>query len=106
MRIEPHQSITIKGWQVATDRLRRFVCASEESSYAKKLGNGAHLGSISVVMFRERTKELSDSIHPKAIGHSRGNVGPSAGSSSGLGTPPMPFIEKATTKKSAATAIV
>ena len=52
--IEPYQTITIGGWQMSSERARRFYFTSERDSYAAKLGQTANLGVISAVFFRER----------------------------------------------------
>ena len=53
--IEPYQSITISGWQMSTERARRFYFTNERDSYGAKLGQTANLGVISAVFFKERT---------------------------------------------------
>jgi len=57
--IEPYQSITIGGWQMSTERARRFYFTDEGDSYGAKLGQTANLGNISVVVFRERRRSIS-----------------------------------------------
>ena len=52
--IEPYQTITIGGWQMSTERARRFYFTNERDSYGAKLGQTANLGVISAVFFRER----------------------------------------------------
>jgi hypothetical protein len=52
--IEPYQTITIRGWQMSSERARRFYFTSERDSYGAKLGQTANLGVISAVFFRER----------------------------------------------------
>lgn len=52
--IEPYQTITIGGWQMSSDRARRFYFTNERDSYGAKLGQTANLGVISAVFFRER----------------------------------------------------
>src|SRR5215210_3871188 len=52
--IEPYQTITISGWQMSSDRARRFYFTNERDSYGAKLGQTANLGVISAVFFRER----------------------------------------------------
>ena len=52
--IEPYQTITISGWQMSTERARRFYFTNERDSYGAKLGQTANLGVISAVFFRER----------------------------------------------------
>jgi hypothetical protein len=51
--IEPHGSITVSGWQMSTQRARRFYFTAEHDSYGAKLGQTANLGVISAVFFRE-----------------------------------------------------
>lgn len=51
--IEPYSSITIGGWQMSSERARRFYFTSERDSYAAKLGQRANFGVISAVIFRE-----------------------------------------------------
>lgn len=52
--IEPYGTITIGGWQMSSQRARRFYFTSERDSYGAKLGQTANLGNISAVFFRER----------------------------------------------------
>src|ERR1041384_5876303 len=54
--IEPYQTITIGGWQMSSDRARRFYFHNERDSYGAKLGQTADLGVISAVFFRERRR--------------------------------------------------
>jgi hypothetical protein len=54
--IEPYQTITISGWQMSTERARRFYFTNERDSYGAKLGQTANLGVISAVFFRERQR--------------------------------------------------
>ena len=51
--IEPYGSITVSGWQMSTQRARRFYFTSEQDSYGAKLGKTANLGVISALFFRE-----------------------------------------------------
>ena len=57
--IEPYQTITIGGWQMSTERARRFYFTDERDSYGAKLGQTANLGVISAVIFRERHSSIS-----------------------------------------------
>lgn len=57
--IEPHQTITISGWQMSSERARRFYFTTERDSYARKLGRKANLGVISAVFFKERRRVMS-----------------------------------------------
>jgi hypothetical protein len=54
--IEPYQTITISGWQMSTQRARRFYFTNERDSYGAKLGQTANLGVISAVFFREQRR--------------------------------------------------
>src|ERR1041385_4291069 len=54
--IEPYQTITIGGWQMSSDRARRFYFTNERDSYGAKLGQTADLGVISAVFFKERRR--------------------------------------------------
>lgn len=52
--IEPYQTITISGWQMSSERARRFYFTNERNSYGAKLGQISNLGVVSAVFFRER----------------------------------------------------
>jgi hypothetical protein len=52
--IEPFGTIHVSGWQMSSQRARRFYFTSEQDSYGAKLGQTANLGVISAVFFRER----------------------------------------------------
>lgn len=52
--IEPYGTITISGWQMSSERARRFYFTTERESYGTKLGQTSNLGVISAVFFRER----------------------------------------------------
>src|ERR1041384_4471085 len=54
--IEPYQTITISGWQMSSERARRFYFTNERDSYGAKLGQTANLGVISAVFFKERSR--------------------------------------------------
>jgi hypothetical protein len=54
--IEPYQTITIGGWQMSSERARRFYFTNERDSYGAKLGQTANLGVISAVFFKERRR--------------------------------------------------
>jgi len=57
--IEPYQTITISGWQMSSERARRFYFTNERDSYGAKLGQTANLGVITAVFFRERRREIT-----------------------------------------------
>lgn len=56
--IEPYQTITISGWQMSSERARRFYFTTERDSYAAKLGRNANLGVITAVFFREKGRPI------------------------------------------------
>ena len=56
--IEPHQTITISGWQMDSDHARQFYFTTERDSYAAKLGARTNLGVISAVFYRERRRPI------------------------------------------------
>jgi hypothetical protein len=64
--IEPYQTITISGWQMSSERARRFYFTNERDSYGAKLGQTANLGVISAVFFRERGR-ITPVTPPKPI---------------------------------------
>lgn len=51
--IEPYGTINISGWQMSSERARRFYFTSERDSYGAKLGQTANLGVVTAVFFRE-----------------------------------------------------
>ncbi|MEP6718417.1 MAG: hypothetical protein ABJB21_04700 [bacterium] len=51
--IEPYGTINIDGWQMSSERARRFYFTSEQDAYGAKLGQTANLGIVSAVFFRE-----------------------------------------------------
>ena len=57
--VEPYQTITISGWQMSSERARRFYFTNERDSYGAKLGQTANLGVISAVFFRERNRPIT-----------------------------------------------
>ena len=57
--IEPYQTITITGWQMSSERARRFYFTTERDSYAAKLGQRGDFGVISAVFFRERNRPIT-----------------------------------------------
>lgn len=63
--IEPYATITIGGWQMSSERARRFYFTTEQKSYAARLGQTANLGVISAVFFRERRVRPIPVVPPK-----------------------------------------
>lgn len=52
--IEGYGTISVGGWQMSSQRARRFYFTSERDSYGARLGQTSNLGVISAVVFRER----------------------------------------------------
>ena len=84
--IEPYQTITISGWQMSSERARRFYFTNERDSYGAKLGQTANLGVISAVFFKERRRIVPlrppypvtrDNSEPERPAKSRGAEAPS-----------------------------
>ena len=70
--IEPYQTITISGWQMSSERARRFYFTNERDSYGARLGQTANLGVISAVFFRERRRI----VPPRPISRNRDRSDP------------------------------
>ena len=51
--IEPYGTIRIGGWQMSTERARKFYFTNERDSYAARLGRASDLGVITAVFYRE-----------------------------------------------------
>ena len=75
--VEPYRTITISGWQMSSERARRFYFTNERDSYGAKLGQTANLGVISAVFFREQRRVTP----PRPISKNRDRAEPQ-------GTPP------------------
>lgn len=56
--IEPYETITITGWQMSSERARKFYFTTERDSYAAKLGRRADFGVIRAVFFREKRRPI------------------------------------------------
>jgi len=52
----PGQTMEVPGWQISGDTARRFFFTDVASSYAKWLGDTAHVGVIEAVFFREKVR--------------------------------------------------
>jgi len=57
--LNPHETVTISGWQTSRAEARRFEFTTEERSYGQALGKTANLGVISAVFFKERAVAIS-----------------------------------------------
>ena len=71
--IQPYGTITVGGWQVSSNRARRFYFTTEADSYANKLGRPEDTGVISAVFFRERVSysEVTPRPRPYPLGTPR-----------------------------------
>lgn len=65
--IEPYGTISVTGWQMSSQRARRFYFTSERDSYGAKLGQTSNLGNISAVFFRERVPSTVTVVPPPRI---------------------------------------
>jgi len=65
--IDPYETITIGGWQMSSERARRFYFTSEQDSYGAKLGQTSNLGLIAAVFFRERKRMPVPITPPRPI---------------------------------------
>jgi hypothetical protein len=112
--IHPHATLTLTGWQVGSERARRFYFTTERDAYATRIGRPGDFGVISAVFFRERhpvseilprrrgVPERGDSIGEAAGAPAAGAVARSApGHESGLArrrpTPSWPDDGRAAT---------
>ncbi|HEX5707640.1 MAG TPA: hypothetical protein VFX96_10115 [Pyrinomonadaceae bacterium] len=62
--IPPYGTIRVSGWQMSTERARRFYFTSESDSYAARLGRTQDLGNITAVFYRETADETTDIVPP------------------------------------------
>ncbi|HEV2705437.1 MAG TPA: hypothetical protein VGV59_05905 [Pyrinomonadaceae bacterium] len=53
--LEPYQTIRVTGWQMSTQRARKFYFTTERDSYAARMGRTSDLGVITAVFYREAT---------------------------------------------------
>jgi hypothetical protein len=74
--IEPYQTITIGGWQMSSERARRFYFTTERDSYAAKLGQRGDFGVISAVFYRERNRPVI--VRPSESSRDESGSAPSA----------------------------
>jgi len=57
--LDPHETITINGWQTSSTDARRFFFTTEEQSYGAGLDKVDNLGVIEAVIFRERARRMT-----------------------------------------------
>ena len=62
--IQPHSTITVRGWQMSSENARRFYFTTERDSYGAKIGQTDNLGLISAVFFRERKPIWTTPVTP------------------------------------------
>jgi len=56
--LSPYETVTLDGWQTASDTARRFFFTTEDRSYGAWLGKTSNLGVISAVVFREKPQPM------------------------------------------------
>lgn len=56
--IDPHDTVTIDGWQTSGATARRFYFTTEDRSYAQWIGDTRNVGIISAAFFRERQRPI------------------------------------------------
>lgn len=70
--LDPHETVTLSGWQVSAAHARRFHFTTEARSYGQALGRTADLGVISAVFYRERARpEVTINALPWPVSSSR-----------------------------------
>jgi hypothetical protein len=62
--LDPHETITLDGWQTSSSVARRFFFTTEEKSYGAWLGKTRNLGIISAAVFREKLPEPQPLYQP------------------------------------------
>jgi hypothetical protein len=88
--IQPYGTITVGGWQVSTNRARRFYFTTEADSYANKLGRPEDTGLISAVFFRERANYSEVTPRPRPHDSSRAEGAGRGGESRNNKSAPQP----------------
>jgi hypothetical protein len=112
--IHPHAKLTLSGWQVGSERARRFYFTTERDAYATRIGRPADFGVISAVFYRQRhpvseiiprrmaVPEREDSVGeaaeaPAARAVARSASGHHGGSARRDPTPSWPYDDRAAT---------
>ena len=115
--VGPYQTIRIGGWQMSSERARRFYFTTERDSYAARLGQTANLGLISAVFFRERApvfvpvtprpdpRYRDDQMREEGEGSMKSKAPPSSAGNSTLGSSSSAQPLPAPDDESAATGI-
>ena len=82
--LDPHETITISGWQTDMNRARKFYFTTEEDSYAQWLGKTENAGVITAVFFRERQARVDPIVTAPIEREPRNEAkGAAAGASAG-----------------------
>jgi hypothetical protein len=76
--IHPHGTLTLSGWQVGSERARRFYFTSERDAYATRIGRPGEFGVISAVFYRERHHVAEIIPHRTAMPERGDTAGPAA----------------------------
>jgi hypothetical protein len=63
--VHPRGTLTITGWQVGSERARRFYFTTERDSYANRIGRPGEFGVIVAAFYRERSSG-GEIIQPRA----------------------------------------
>ena len=112
--IHPHGTLSLSGWQVGSERARRFYFTTEREAYATRIGRPGDFGVISAVFYRERhpvseilprrraVPERGDSAGhaegaPAAGAVARSAPGQESGLARGRRTPSWPYGGRAAT---------
>ena len=77
--IHPHGTLSLSGWQVGSERARRFYFTTERDAYASRIGRPGDFGVISAVFYRERHPASEIIPRRKAVPERGDSVGESAG---------------------------
>jgi hypothetical protein len=71
--IHPHGTLTLSGWQVGSERARRFYFTTERDAYATRIGRPGDFGVISAVFYRE-WRPVAEIIPHRPAMHERGDT--------------------------------
>jgi hypothetical protein len=88
--IHPRGTLTLSGWQVGSERARRFNFTTEREAYATRIGRRGDFGAISAVFYRERRVAEILPRRPAVPEHSDsfGAAAEAAGAGSAVGPDP------------------
>jgi hypothetical protein len=77
--IHPHGMLTLSGWQVGSERARRFYFTTERDAYATRIGRPGEFGVISAVFYRERRPVAEIIPRYRALPERADSLGEAAG---------------------------